>query len=540
MKWTTDQNDTESLVVDMDNVLFSEESVINSDDDAVSSADESQRSNNGDDVPSVSSGSVYTSPSRYGTDVEQNHLEGDHVSEPIDQEASSQAPEDCCTNSTRSADVDTTAQADNMSTTGASDISSQMPTVASVLSSVFSRGSRSARKVPINSSTSVYSTVSKNTYLTDADTAAAVLENDKIYQDEYGDDLSTLANDMTVYPSMPNAPDGEYPSNGNSPRRDLPYPIEKKESGASEGSRWTSRHYMCAGSMAIALIAVAVGLLVIILHFYQSEPKELTQTGDAAFDDLTLRPTLPLLPIETSEPTQQPSPRPLYPTMRPTRRPTSRPTRSPTVPPSPSPSALASASPTISAEEDLRRILRSSASSSTLITIEINGSAQQRAFDWVTNDPSYFSLLRRRKVQRFALAVLYYTVTASGRRYEALSNWMDYDSEECDWFQSWYDNRLPCGEDQVMKFVALKNLGLVGTLPRELSLLSKLDSILLPLNELTGTIPDDISRMTSLQSLDLTNNNLVGQVSSNFCDMSMIMLAVDCNEVACSCCTNCR
>lgn len=219
--------------------------------------------------------------------------------------------------------------------------------------------------------------------------------------------------------------------------------------------------------------------------------------------------------------------------------------------------------------------------------ISVVGTPQQKAFEWLHKDPNFSDYLNRRVVQRFALAVLYYSLKPTEDSREALQTWMQYDSNECTWFTSWFENRLACGSDYIFKFLTLRNINLVGTIPSELALLTKLNSLVLSNNAFTGTIPyefgdwtslsnldlrsnflvgkipglrdvpnlqniilsdnrltgsmpDSLLRVRDLRNLDLTNNAMFGVVHDRLCAKGLTTLAVDCQYISCSCCTSCR
>jgi len=134
----------------------------------------------------------------------------------------------------------------------------------------------------------------------------------------------------------------------------------------------------------------------------------------------------------------------------------------------------------------------------TIQAIDTPGTPQQLAYDWVINDPAYFEFKERRIVQRFAMAALYYSTVGSKTSTEALATWLDYDTNECTWFTSWYENRIPCGSDNIFKTLALKNVALAGTIPSELALLTHLNTLVLSDNMLTGSIPKEFGQWASL------------------------------------------
>jgi hypothetical protein len=289
---------------------------------------------------------------------------------------------------------------------------------------------------------------------------------------------------------------------------------KKKPTPLPQGSGWTSRNYTCACFMAFFLMCViaALGYTFQRLHVQKSPFRSSSSSSEPNVfeENWTFRPT-PFSPTEPS-----PSPTTFSPTRRPTNLPTQtpttlQPTRSPTSPPTRSPTALPTLPPTnpptvlvtMSQQEDLKQIL-AQVTFNTLEAIQVNGSPQQRAFSWLHQDPRYSLYGERRIVQRFALGTLYYAVTTSfssqtsQKSNEALQTWMDYGTNECTWFTSWYNNRLPCDADGVVKFLALINIELSGTIPSELALLTKLNSLLLHNNKMSGNIPREFGEWTSL------------------------------------------
>ncbi|CAI7864319.1 unnamed protein product [Closterium sp. NIES-53] len=55
---------------------------------------------------------------------------------------------------------------------------------------------------------------------------------------------------------------------------------------------------------------------------------------------------------------------------------------------------------------------------------------------------------------------------------------------------------------------------LIGVIPKEISKLTKLESLALGFNRLVGSIPEGISALTNLVTLDLTQNNITGSIPS--------------------------
>jgi hypothetical protein len=166
----------------------------------------------------------------------------------------------------------------------------------------------------------------------------------------------------------------------------------------------------------------------------------------------------------------------LVPSPDPTRTPTATPSRSPSVSPSNQPSA--SPSERTPGRHFLKVMERYS--TSVLDNIRNTNTKQYKAYDWLINDPDYFSYSDRRLVQRFVLVLFSYELTLpqQGRlrrqlNWNAMETWSQY-TDECLWFTSHYDDRLGCDRTGLFKRIVLINLGLQGTIPTELTLLSRL------------------------------------------------------------------
>mmetsp|Transcript_1864 Transcript_1864/g.4221 ORF Transcript_1864/g.4221 Transcript_1864/m.4221 type:complete len:718 (+) Transcript_1864:54-2207(+) len=151
-----------------------------------------------------------------------------------------------------------------------------------------------------------------------------------------------------------------------------------------------------------------------------------------------------------------------------------------------------------------------------------------------------------------------------GRRlnWDALESWMQY-TDECQWFTSYFFNRVSCNAMHQFKRLVLINLDLEGTIPSEISLMSRLETIALPQNRITGTIPTEFGSMRwlntfnvsynamdgsipgelaaapALATLDVGNNNFTAPVPSAFCQIGLRVFRGDCSELQCPCCNQC-
>jgi len=113
-------------------------------------------------------------------------------------------------------------------------------------------------------------------------------------------------------------------------------------------------------------------------------------------------------------------------------------------------------------------------------------SPQAQAIIWVAADPNFDDYTESRLVQRYALAVLAFGFEESeededpdirrqqrGRRSlsEALPLWLEYETNECDWFTT-LENEPVCDGLGFYRRLELADQGLSGTIPTEIALLS--------------------------------------------------------------------
>jgi hypothetical protein len=133
-------------------------------------------------------------------------------------------------------------------------------------------------------------------------------------------------------------------------------------------------------------------------------------------------------------------------------------------------------------------------------------SPQAEAFAWLGGDPFVSTYSEFKKLQRYALATLYYA--AGGEMWINSAGWLDYSVDECGWFTS-YPNDCILG--RFKNEITLVTNGLVGTLPKELALLTDLETVVLQSSlGLKGSIPLEYGLLTNLGTLDLFANGLTG------------------------------
>mmetsp|Transcript_22115 Transcript_22115/g.33425 ORF Transcript_22115/g.33425 Transcript_22115/m.33425 type:complete len:328 (-) Transcript_22115:119-1102(-) len=174
-------------------------------------------------------------------------------------------------------------------------------------------------------------------------------------------------------------------------------------------------------------------------------------------------------------------------------------------------------------------------------SIQSNISNQHKAACWMLHDdPKKLSAGNHHFSQRYALAVLYFA-TQGDTKWKVKTNWLS-GTAECDWY----------GVECVLGKVNGLDLGfndLFGLLPRELSLLQKLEEVDLHGNDLQGVVPHsvlaawknckilrlhmngffgalptEIGLMTSLEELYLFGNYFEGAVPAEVANLKKLKI----------------
>ena len=209
--------------------------------------------------------------------------------------------------------------------------------------------------------------------------------------------------------------------------------------------------------------------------------------------------------------------------------------------------------PLLDASQDLLRIV-TLVSPDSLQALGQPLSPQYQAFEWLVQDPEYFGYSIETLLQRWVLAIFYYstlgpswnttttattaatattaTATVSTQRSSHTNSWLDYNTSECLWFSTAHptteedsSSSSSCNENNTLLALHLDSIGIQGTLPIELSLLSSgLEHIHLSSNRLSGTIPFEYGQLTKLQRLQLTHNQLTGSIPSEVSQMSRLVV----------------
>jgi Leucine-rich repeat (LRR) protein len=197
-------------------------------------------------------------------------------------------------------------------------------------------------------------------------------------------------------------------------------------------------------------------------------------------------------------------------TLPPTVSPVAAATLAPTVYKSPLPTAVPSGAPSLDPIQRARREqgqqLLTAVDDSLVAAWELPSSPPAQALAWWISDAAWDSYTDERKLQRYALAVLYFG-TQGDDHWTTATGWLS-DEDECTWFTS--SASQVCNPQGRLQVLHLDENGLAGTLPPEVGLLTDLVGIRLVGNALLGTIPVLWARLVNLQVLELRENLLVG------------------------------
>jgi hypothetical protein len=162
----------------------------------------------------------------------------------------------------------------------------------------------------------------------------------------------------------------------------------------------------------------------------------------------------------------------------------------------------------------------------TLAQLEFNPeSPQGRAYQWLREDPNFEEHEVRRSLQRFALAVLFYSTNGNAWANPENNNpetrrsaFLSHDIHECDWLPALNSTLWGCNEGGAMTSLGLPIMGLGGTLPAELWLLlapDTLERVDFSQNDgLQGSLGTEIGVLQKLSSLDISETQLSGSIPS--------------------------
>jgi hypothetical protein len=214
-----------------------------------------------------------------------------------------------------------------------------------------------------------------------------------------------------------------------------------------------------------------------------------------------------------------------------------------------------------------------------------SSSAEERAVQWLIEDDLGTAMDDEQSLrQRYVLGTLWFrqaTPTTGFGTPDHASTWTT-SIDECEWLD------VECDGNGHVTALDLGELNVLGQIPRDLGLLTRLSTLLFVSNQLSGTIPSSLGALTALTTMNLAGNQLYGSIPSSlgaltaltglwlwgnqlsgtipssfvaltaletlwlddnrlvgtmpFCsnsDQSFRFLVVDCAEVDCTCCTEC-
>jgi hypothetical protein len=154
-------------------------------------------------------------------------------------------------------------------------------------------------------------------------------------------------------------------------------------------------------------------------------------------------------------------------------------------------------------------------------------SPQARALQWLDESLHGSAMPAWRVLQRYALAVVYYSLHGEG--WLNSTGWL-IDADECNW---WSQKEQPCDINHRYISLTLADNNLTGSLPPEISLLTCLEIIDLPGNVISGAIPATIGSLSQLKRLSLLDNILTGSIPTEIGRLQqMTRLMLDRNQLA--------
>jgi hypothetical protein len=116
-------------------------------------------------------------------------------------------------------------------------------------------------------------------------------------------------------------------------------------------------------------------------------------------------------------------------------------------------------------------------SPNSLLFLGDSDKPQFQAYEWLASDPEYLGYSPNRIIQRWTLAVFFFSIVQESNNRRVLteasvspnSNWISY-TNECSWRST--DPLDVCNQDGMLTAIHLAGDGLEGTIPSELALLS--------------------------------------------------------------------
>ena len=146
---------------------------------------------------------------------------------------------------------------------------------------------------------------------------------------------------------------------------------------------------------------------------------------------------------------------------------------------------------------------------STRDLLNIPGTCQNWAREWLRTGNNVTELPVHRVQQRFALAVVYCEFGGDDWPERRGELWVS-DLHECDWHTM--EGINPCDSAEQYEIIQLDSKQLRGMLPVEISMMPSLREINLSNNLLEGPIPPDFAKLSKLDTLVLSFNLFKGKI----------------------------
>lgn len=157
-------------------------------------------------------------------------------------------------------------------------------------------------------------------------------------------------------------------------------------------------------------------------------------------------------------------------------------------------------------------------------------SPQYAAFAWLSQDPALPDYSPERRIQRYAMATVYFSL--GGSSWLRSDGWLS-NQEECDWYSRINlgvcrrNRRRLAGKGGIhsLRRLVLYYNNLQGVLPPEIGLLTDLEEIHLmggPEHVISGGLPSELGNLVSLKEVHLANNNFTGAIPESFGDWSQL------------------
>ena len=198
----------------------------------------------------------------------------------------------------------------------------------------------------------------------------------------------------------------------------------------------------------------------------------------------------------------------------------------------------------IAQEEEEIPLTRDVLPTATQVALEDPMSPQSQGYQWYEQDlqinqegPTPSDMAAYFPLQRFALATFYFAMQGSGWTED--DSWLEDGTDPCDWHTTFFGTICTTGRRRQLRRrelqqqqqqqprrhyqrLSLFKNNLVGTLPPELALLSKLDVVNLHENAISGSVPSELGLWHDVTLLQMFNNSLSSSLPSELSELSQI------------------